>query len=68
MRMVSGQRSPMKSKRRRRGPLTSERLHALIEKYPVVGIVYGPELLELAVVVSRAAERGKKANRSKRAR
>lgn len=58
----------MKSKRRRRKPPTPERMQELIDKYPVLGIIYGPEILKLAIAVGRAAERAKRSKRAKRSR
>lgn len=55
----------MKPKRRRPKPLTPERIQELIEKYPVLGIIYGREILKFAVAVGRAAERAKRSKRAK---
>lgn len=55
----------MKPKRRRRKEFTLEPLQELIEKCPVLGIIYGREILALTIAVCRAAERAKRSTRAK---
>ena len=52
------------SGRRRKSSL--DRLIELIERYPVLGIVYSKEILAFAVSMSKAAEKAKKSKQAKK--